>query len=270
MTVGHLLFVGLIYGVNPALSSAQTAVRVRVAVPAAKVLESPRSWSDMMITAPADTVFEVIDRDGDYYWVLLPADNNGTRRAGYINATNVEIMTGAGEPRPVISGTAAVPPSPAYEGSQGSADPADPDRSGFTILAELGAGVQHDDYYAESAGGLAGLNLGLGAFLTRDLALMFRFSGTTASFGPYSQVSGVAGPMVQYWLSDRVNLRAGGGVGFWSSDDDHETAFGLMLGVGVTVFNRGKHNLQIGFDYAPVFTDSRIHNIGFTFGYQFL
>lgn len=270
MTLVHLLLFGLMYGLYPEVSSAQTPPSVRVAVPAARVFESPRSGSDTIITALADTVLEVIDRDGDYYWVLLPVDIHGTRRAGYIHADSVAIAMGTGDPRSGIPATVAVPPSPSYEINQVPPDPAHPDRSGFTILLELGAGVQRDDYYAETAGGLAGLNVGLGAFLTRDLALMFRFSGTTASYAPYSQVSGVAGPMVQYWLSDRVNLRAGGGVGFWSSEDDNETAFGLMLGVGVTVFNRGKHNLQIGFDYAPVFTDSRIHNIGFTFGYQFL
>ena len=41
---------------------------------------------------------------------------------------------------------------------------------------------------------------------------------------------------------------------------------------GVTVFNHGKHNLQVGVEYAPAFTDlvGTINNIGFTFGYQFL
>ena len=39
----------------------------------------------------------------------------------------------------------------------------------------------------------------------------------------------------------------------------------------VTIFNRGKHNIQVGVEYAPAFTDSgTVNNLGFTFGYQFL
>jgi hypothetical protein len=45
----------------------------------------------------------------------------------------------------------------------------------------------------------------------------------------------------------------------------------LILGAGVTIFNRGKHNLQLGVQYSPAFTDpGTVHNMGFTFGYQFL
>jgi len=48
-------------------------------------------------------------------------------------------------------------------------------------------------------------------------------------------------------------------------------AFGLLFGAAVTVFNRGKHNLQFGVQYTPAFTKpGTIHNVGFTFGYQFL
>lgn len=126
--------------------------------------------------------------------------------------------------------------------------------------------------------GLAGLNFGVGGFLTRDLPLMFRLSGTNVAydFGPsgdYRQVSGVAGPAVQYWLSDRFNLEAGAGVGFWSSPDTDEAngALGIILGAGVTIFNRGRHNLQFCVQYAPAFTDpGTVHNVGVTFGYQFL
>jgi hypothetical protein len=48
------------------------------------------------------------------------------------------------------------------------------------------------------------------------------------------------------------------------------TALEVRLGAGFSVFNRGKHNLQVGFQYAPAFTDpGTVHSIGFTFGYQF-
>ena len=151
-----------------------------------------------------------------------------------------------------------------------------PERGGFTILANVGVGIQRDGALEESAVGLGGINLGVGGFLTDKLALLFRFSGTNVSYdfgvlGELDQVSGVAGPTVQYWLSDRFNVEAGAGMGFWPIDGADEPGLGLALGFGATIFNRGRHNLQIGFEYAPAFTDpSAVHNLGITFGYQFL
>jgi hypothetical protein len=151
------------------------------------------------------------------------------------------------------------------------------DRGGFTALLDIGVGVQNDTAIHETGVGFAGLSGSAGGFLTRDLALMFRLSGTSVSYdfgaaGDYGQTSGVFGPAIQYWVSDRVNIEAGAGWGFWRADtDEDETGLGLILGAGVTIFNRGKHNLQFGVQYSPAFTDpGTIHNVGFTFGYQFL
>jgi hypothetical protein len=151
------------------------------------------------------------------------------------------------------------------------------DRGGFTALVDIGAGVQHDAAIDETAAGTAGLGFGIGRFLTRDVGLLFRVAGTTVNYdleaaGEYGQSSGFVGPSVQYWLSDRFNIEAGAGWGFWSAaSDEDETGLGLILGAGVTLFNRGKHNLQLGVQYSPAFTDpATVHNIGLTFGYQFL
>ena len=106
---------------------------------------------------------------------------------------------------------------------------------------------------------------------------MFRLAGTNVSYdfgaaGDYGQAAGVAAPTVQYWLSDRVNIEAGVGWGFWSADtDENETGLGVILGAGMTIVNRGKHNLQFGVQYSPAFTEpGTVHNLGFTIGYQFL
>lgn len=149
------------------------------------------------------------------------------------------------------------------------------DRGGFTALVDIGVGVQDDSAIEETAVGLAGLNAGVGGFLNENLALMFRIAGTNVTYNlgdvDYGQASGVAGPSLQYWLSDRLNVEAGGGVGFWSgSTGDDNQGLGLILGAGFSLFNRGKHNLQVGVQYAPAFTEpGTVHNVGFTFGYQF-
>ena len=147
-----------------------------------------------------------------------------------------------------------------------------PDKSGFTLLVNLGVGFQNDSALAENGVGLAGLNLGVGGFFKPNLAILGRLSGTNVSyetpFGDVGQVSGVVGATLQYWTSDKVYLEGGAGVGFWSVEDESDRGLGLILGAGYTIWNRGKHNLQVGVEYAPVFTDGKIHNFGFTIGYQ--
>ena len=149
------------------------------------------------------------------------------------------------------------------------------DRGGFTALVDLGVGIQNDTSIEETEVGLAGINFGVGGFVTPDLAIMFRLAGTNVNYdlagGEYGQISGVAGAAVQWWLSNRFNVEAGAGFGYWRGDTDEDnTGFGLLLGAGVPIFSRGKHSLQLGVQYAPALTEpGTVHNFGFTFGYQF-
>ena len=148
-----------------------------------------------------------------------------------------------------------------------------PDRGGFTFLANLGAGIQHDTAIEETSVGVGGVNFGIGAFATRNLAILARYSGTSVSYdtpvGDIGQISGVFAPTLQYWASDKVYLEGGVGAGVWVAEDESNSGLGLILGAGFTVWNRGKHNLQLGFEYAPAFTDpGTVHNFGITFGYQ--
>lgn len=149
------------------------------------------------------------------------------------------------------------------------------DRGGFTALVDLGIGIQSDTAIDETAVGLAGIGFGVGAFVTDDLGLLFRLTGTNVSYDldgiDYGQSSGFFGPAAQFWLSDRLNVEAGAGFGYWRGDNDEQSrGFGLILGTGISIMNRGKHNLQVGVQYMPAFTDpGTVHSIGFTLGYQF-
>ena len=148
-----------------------------------------------------------------------------------------------------------------------------PDRSGFTLLVNLGAGIQHDKGIEETGVGVGGVNFGIGGFATPNLAILARYSGTSVSYdtavGDIGRISGVFAPTLQYWAGDRVYLEGGVGAGVWVAEDESNSGLGLILGAGFTVWNRGKHNLQLGFEYAPAFTDpGTVHNFGITFGYQ--
>ena len=148
---------------------------------------------------------------------------------------------------------------------------AEQDRGGFTLMLDVGLGFQRDEFIGTTETGLGGINLGIGGFLTDNLALMFRASGTNVDYGGTRQVSGTGGPAIQYWPNDRLSLVGGVGVGFWSVEDINDTGLGLILGAQYAFFQRGRHNLFIAVDYAPAFTDpGTVHNFGILFGWQLL
>ena len=149
----------------------------------------------------------------------------------------------------------------------------DPERSGFTLLLSLGLGMQRDGAFSESQTGLAGLNLGIGGFLSERTALWFRASGTNVSydtdFGRFRQTSGFGGPAVQHWVNDRFALEGGVRRGLWAGEGTSESGLGLMLGATYAIWTNGGHNLSLGLEYAPAFTDPEtVHNFGLVFGWQ--
>lgn len=154
-----------------------------------------------------------------------------------------------------------------------------PNRIGFTLLLNMGVGWQTNEFADETATGLGGLNLGIGGFVSPKLAIMFRFSGTNVTYsnvGPNSVdingISGTGGPVVQFWLNDYVNFEAGGGLGIANTDPGtDESGFGLILGVGLSFFHRGKNSLQVGVECSPVFVnDTTVNNMCIAFGWQLL
>ena len=64
---------------------------VRVVEAEAKVFERATSKSRVMAVAMSGALLEVVDKERDWYWVLLDRDQNGTRRTGWIQARHVEI-----------------------------------------------------------------------------------------------------------------------------------------------------------------------------------
>jgi opacity protein-like surface antigen len=154
--------------------------------------------------------------------------------------------------------------------AQQSSSPASP-REGVTVLLNLGYGYQQDAYLPHGEGGLAGLNLGIGKFMSSDVALWFRASTTNVAYETFRQVSGVGAVGVQYWPIDRFNLEGGLGLGFWNDEVATEIGFGMVLGAGLVLLSAGAHNLQLGVEYAPAFTRPEpVHNLGITLGYQHL
>ncbi len=71
---------------------AQTLPMLRVVRETAAVRTRPALLSEVLKTTTAGTVLEAVDRENDWYWVILPPDENGTRMPGWIRARDVEIV----------------------------------------------------------------------------------------------------------------------------------------------------------------------------------
>src|SRR5262245_8914974 len=101
-----------------------------------------------------------------------------------------------------------------------------PERAGFTGDLSIGASVTTRTVTSVSGGtnmpltaesstrlepGLAPLGVSLGGTLTPRLALLFRLAGTSYFRSSSQRLHLFAGPVVEFWASDRWFL--GGGVG---------------------------------------------------------
>lgn len=158
-------------------------------------------------------------------------------------------------------------------------------RGNFTALVVAGYGIQLDVIEDESGEGVSGLSFGAGWFVSRDLALMLRLSGTAVeyeliddSFGVLrtvtpTMVSGMLGLDGQYWLNDRWNVEIGVGRGIvvQHGSENPDVGLGLLGAVGYAVFLKGKFSMQLGVEYTPVFLDDRmVQNLGINLGIQLL
>jgi hypothetical protein len=63
---------------------------IRIGDERADVLSRPALRADLVGVVPPATELEVILLDREWYWVMLPADTYGTRRAGWVHADDVE------------------------------------------------------------------------------------------------------------------------------------------------------------------------------------
>ena len=80
---------------------AQKLPTLKVVGDSASIHVRPALLSEVVKKVDAGTVLEAIDREDDWYWVILPEDEHGTRLPGWVRTGNVEI-TEPGDPRAVL------------------------------------------------------------------------------------------------------------------------------------------------------------------------
>jgi hypothetical protein len=163
----------------------------------------------------------------------------------------------------------------------GTAAAAEPDRSGFT--GDLGLGFAlvsvpvHKTIHVFSGGiptyqgttthrelkvGYSPLSLSVGAFLTPDVAMLFRLSGTAYLVAGDQYDHSFYGPIVEFWPHDRVFLSGGFGLALLgpdpllsSSDAETELGFAPDLRAGVALINDDNHDLTLSAEFIPGFYD---------------
>ncbi len=155
-----------------------------------------------------------------------------------------------------------------------------PARRGLTFEANVGFGslvISPDGAPGQTESGIAGLNLGIGGWLTHRAALTLRIAGVTYSDDGGSLTGGFVGGAMQLWLHDEVWLGLGVGLGFAgleledSPDPDPETGLGMDFRLGYTPFVSGSHSLNFSLEVNPSFLDGGVlTGIGFLIGYQYL
>ena len=126
-TLSVVALVGVAVCGLAASALAQTPAHVRVVINSAPIqrwLHAPAT--DVLLTVDPGTTLAVLDQEKGWYWVVVPPDAHGTRRAGWIRAGDVERVTPEAptaqnkgqrpEPEPRAEASSAqsdVPPAPA-------------------------------------------------------------------------------------------------------------------------------------------------------------
>lgn len=90
LIVGSLATVALFAPGTHDEALAQTDASIRIGSPTAKVVSRRQAGADVLLTASAGDGFEVLNREGEWYWVMLPPDAHGGRRSGWIHGGDVE------------------------------------------------------------------------------------------------------------------------------------------------------------------------------------
>jgi len=111
------LFVTISVTASARTAAAQVPPNVRVVGGPTPIVQWLNAKSDVLITAAPGTMLEVLDKERDWYWVIIPPDAYGVQRVGWIPSGRVEIVerprrptaspTGRGETGAAISSTTA-------------------------------------------------------------------------------------------------------------------------------------------------------------------
>jgi hypothetical protein len=76
----------------PVAAGAQSLAVVRVVTANALAFSRPETRSPAVTTVPLNAELEVLDTQDEWFWVMLARDAQGTRRGGWLHATDVQVV----------------------------------------------------------------------------------------------------------------------------------------------------------------------------------
>jgi hypothetical protein len=152
-------------------------------------------------------------------------------------------------------------------------------RSGITVEANAGFGwIRSSPTRAPSftSGISLAIDVGVGVWLTPQLALTGRFAGVS-NFADGERLGAYfVGPSVQYWLDHRWWLGGGAGLGVLaSSTSDSDVGFAFDIRLGRVIATRDAHVYDVSLEITPArFSASgdsaTLTGVALLFGFQYL
>ena len=160
-----------------------------------------------------------------------------------------------------------------------AASPAAARHAGITVEANAGFGwIRSSPTRAASftSGVSLAAAVGVGAWLTPQLALTGRFAGVS-NFADGERLGAYfVGPSVQYWLDHRWWLGAGAGLGVLaSSTSDGDVGFAFDVRIGRVIATREAHLYDVSLEITPArFSatgdSATLTGVALLFGFQYL
>ncbi len=160
---------------------------------------------------------------------------------------------------------------------------------GLTLEAGTGMGwIYVSDKYNKitSPGGVAGLSIGIGAWLEPSVALTARIAGSSVPSSQGLVIEGFLGPSLQVWVAEHTWVGLGFGLSSFGIDaDGTKNDYSLRgysgdIRVGHTFYSNGKHTLNASFELTPGSVSEELEyggefsltvaSIGLLFGWQYL
>ena len=180
-------------------------LKLRVIAEQANVHLNPNFNSATLTTAPKGALLESTHKAGDWYVVILPPDDRGYKRQGFIHMDAVEVVEGEEEMQ-----AAPPPPPPPPVEAEPPPQYSPPRETYYVTYEKLFSGfiTKFGWMYRPDAGGfgqswIAGLNLDIG--LSRNIALGIELM---PAFRSYSDPDIQIIPIMGF-----VNLKAGFSMG---------------------------------------------------------
>lgn len=174
------------------------------------------------------------------------------------------------------------PPPPGYGPAPAAYGQAPNNKHGMTFEANIGLGLlwlSADGESSEKETSLGGLNLGVGGWISPQLAITLRVAGVTYTedvMGETARLTaGFVGPSAQYWVSENAWVGGGLGLGFiqatYADQSESKTGLGLDLRTGYTFSTTSENTWNLSFELTPSsIEDVTVWGAAVLFGYQHL